>query len=114
MGDEILTLNEVHFHPDEGMFHGEADDGTVYWLKMADDELAEMRARGAHPADRRCPRCDFEEAINTFVYAGDFIREHYDPDEPNQLNGTEQALVDAGRAWLTDDTIRRCLDGEQA
>ena len=113
MSDKIVTINEVHFHPEEGMFHGAGDDGTVYILKVADAELESLRARDGQLTERRCPRCDFEDAICSLVYAGEYIHEHYEPDQLGQLNDVERAIVDAGRSWMADDAITRCLAEEQ-
>lgn len=59
---------------------------------------------------QQCPRCDFDDAVATLVYAGEFIATHMGADHPAQLSASEVALVDAGRAWLAEDAIARCFE----
>ena len=107
-----ITITDVHFHPDEGELHGRSADGqTLYVLKLANEhEVDAMRENGCTVDEACCPRCDFEDAINVLVYAGEFIRDKFDPDALGQLTAAEVELVDAGRAWLAEYAIARCLD----
>ena len=103
------TVSITEFDPEAGVVRGHGADGTGYVLQLVADDVDKLLSALTNTTDR-CPRCDFENAMADLVYAGEFIRQHYKPDTPGQLSDSEVAIVDAGRSWLTDDAIRRCLD----
>jgi hypothetical protein len=108
MAERELTVAVTEFDPDERLVRGRGEDGTGYvmHLQAADAEklLADLTNRG------RCPRCDFENAVADVVYAGNFICDHYSPDQPGRLSETELRIVEGCRSWLADDAIERCLE----
>ena len=104
----IVSIVDVHFDPEHQMLYGRAEDSedTYFVLKMPEGQIKAMTEA---VKQTRCPRCDFEQALCTLVYAGDFISEHYEPEEQGQLSDEERAIVDAGRAWAANDAVDRCL-----
>lgn len=104
----IVSIVDVHFNPDTRTLLGRAEDSedTYFVLKMPEGQIKAMTEA---VKQTRCPRCDFEQALCTLVYAGDFISEHYEPEEQGQLSDEERAIVDAGRAWAANDAVDRCL-----
>jgi hypothetical protein len=107
----VVDVKDVHLHPEDSTLVGRSvDEKTTYVMRLSGEELRSLVEREGDVYGHACPRCDFEDAMSVMVYAGEWIREHFDADTAGQLTVAEVAIVDLARAWAADDAISRCLD----
>lgn len=106
-----VHVNDIEFLPEVGAFQGRDADGTVYVMKLNDDDLERLHTPGDDMTHQRgCARCRFRAAIVEVLCSGEHIAKHYPVGHPERLNDADQEMLTMAYAWLADEAARRCLE----